>query len=223
MRSDDRYAVREQVVTLLLQKNYDLLIALCRKERSAWKALQRNLYSTDENVVWPTVESLAMVMKEWWNDGEDERVREYIRGLFWSLNDESGGIGWNAPQTIAEIVVQIPELIEPYGSMIIDRTMEESLLVQNGLWAIGRMGRRIEPAVEFFRSAIMKSFESHNSQTLGLVSWAMGEVKFAPALSELEPLRGREETIRIYSNGDFREKSLGQWVTGAITEIRQSR
>ena len=143
-------------------------------------------------------------------------MREYIRGLFWSLNDESGGIGWNAPQTVAEIITLIPELIEPYGSMMIDRTIEEPLLVPSGMWAIGRLGRRIEPAVEFFKDVVLKSFKVADPQTLGLVAWAMGEVAFAPALPMLKTLQGRQEQVRIYIDGDFCEKPLGQWAEDAI-------
>ena len=47
-------------------------------------------------------------MQRWWQSGKHEKVRIYIRTLQWSMSDESGGIGWNYPQTIAEIIVHIP-------------------------------------------------------------------------------------------------------------------
>ncbi len=211
-------SVKYKVDTLLKNKDYDRLIYLCQTDRNAWKALQRNLYSTDEDLIWPAVEVSAMMMKRWWDSGEEEKVREYIRGLFWSLNDESGGIGWNAPQTIAEIIVLVPELIDPYGSMMIDRTMEESLLVPSGLWAIGRMGGQIKPAVSFFEKSVLSNLKSRDPQTLGLAAWAMGEVGFEPALPMLKTFRGREEPVRIYIEGSFYEKSLGQWADEAIAK-----
>ncbi len=212
-------SIRQQVNDLLKQREYDSLLNLCQEEKQAWKILSANLYSTDEDLIWPAIEAIAMLVERWWEAGEEEKVREYIRRLFWSLNDESGGIGWNAPQTIAEIIVLIPELIDPYGSMMIDRTMEESLLVPSGLWAIGRLGSQIEPAVRFFRSTVLASFQRNDAQTLGVASWAMGEASFTPALSLLESLADREETVRIYIDGDFHEKSLGQWAKDAIAQI----
>jgi len=212
-------AVKQQIRTLLMQRNYDRLIDLCQTDKNAWKALRINLYTSDENLSWPTIEAIARIMRIWWQAGEEEKVREYIRGLFWSLNDESGGIGWNSPQTIAEIIVLIPELIDPYGSMMIDRTMEESLLVQNGLWAIGRLGKPIESAVVFFQGIIMRSFSSDDPQTLGLAAWAMGEVGFKLALSSLEKLVDRPELVRIYIQGVFHEKTVGEWAREAIDKI----
>ncbi len=211
-----------QVNTLLRQKDYESILDLCQVERQAWKALQRNLYSTDDDLIWSAVEASAMMMKRWWDEGEEEEVREYIRGLFWSLNDESGGIGWNAPQTIAEIIIRIPELIKPYGSMMINRTMEESLLVPSSLWAIGRMGRLIEPAVEFFQDAVLANFQTTDSQILGLAAWAMGEVAYMPALPMLETLCGRKDLVRIFVNGEFRERTLGDWAEDAVTTIDQN-
>ena len=116
-------SVKSNVYTLLRERDYDQLIVFCEEDRQAWKTLRDSLYETDENLIWPAIESIAMLMGKWWQAGEGEKVREYIRRLFWALNDESGGLGWNAPQTIAEIIVLIPELVDPYGRMVIDRTM----------------------------------------------------------------------------------------------------
>lgn len=212
-------SLKQQVYSLLMGKDYNQLIDLCSQDRQVWKILRASLYETDEQIYWPATEAIAMLMRRWWQEGQEERVREYIRGLFWSLNDESGGIGWNAPQTIAEIIVKIPDLIDPYGSMMIDRTMEETLLVENGLWAVGRMGRDIEPAVRFFQDNIFKVFEIEDSRILGTAAWAMGEVGFAPALPLLEALNNNTEHARIYLDGKYAEKSIGQWAQDAITKI----
>lgn len=195
------------------------MIDLCQENNQAWKILRTNLYETNENLIWTTIEVIARLMEKWWKEGEEENVREYIRNLFWSLNDESGGIGWNSPQTIAEIIVRIPELIEPYGSMIVDRTMGESLLVNNGLWAMGRLGNRLEGKLTLFENSILKTLKSDSPKTLGLAAWAMGEVGFTPALSPLENLKDRKESISICVEGDFHDKTVGEWAREAIDKI----
>jgi hypothetical protein len=97
--------------------------------------------------------------------------------------------------------------------------MEESLLVQSGLWAIGRLGRRIEPAVKSFKGIVLATFESDDAQTIGLAAWAMGEVGYAPALPLLESLKDREEPVQIYIDGHFCQKTIGEWSRDAIAEI----
>ncbi len=212
-------SVKSNVHTLLLERDYDRLIVLCEEDRQAWKTLRDSLYETDENLIWPAIESIAMLMGKWWQAGEEEKVRESIRRLFWALNDESGGIGWNAPQTIAEIIVLIPELVDPYGSMVVDRTMEEPLLVLSGLWAVGRLGKRIEGSINLFEEALLNTFKTEDMQVLGLACWAMGQAGFKAALPSIELLRNRQEIVRIYFHGDFMEKSLGQWSEESIQLI----
>ncbi|MDY6911386.1 MAG: hypothetical protein SVM79_03385, partial [Chloroflexota bacterium] len=191
--------------------------------RRYWKALRLYVYETEDHLRWPAVEAIARLMQHWWQQGREENVKEYIRGLFWSLNDESGGIGWNAPQIIAETIVLVPVLLDPYGSMMIDRTMEESLLVKSGLWGIGWLGPQIYPAVEFFRDEVLRAFASDDVETLGMASWAMGTVGFAPALRYLKNLVNRREAVRIYVDGDLREKPLGEWAREAISRIDNLR
>jgi len=209
----------QHVETLLRNRDFDTLVPACHADKQTWKAVQRSLYSTNEDILWPAIEISAMTVKHWWDEGKEEKVREYIRVLFWSLNDESGGIGWNAPQTIAEIIVLIPDLIDPYGSMMIDRTMEEPLLVPSSMWAIGRMGQRIKPAVSFFQELVLHHLTSDDPEILGLTAWAMGEVGFEPALPGLNELVGREELVSIYIRGDFHQKTVGDWTSLAIAKI----
>ena len=212
-------SVKRQVKTLLRQRDYVELLRLCQKDRRFWSTLRLFLYETDESLRWPAIEAVAMLMKRWWHEGSRDRVLEYIRGLLWLLNDESGGIGWSAPEIIAETIVAIPELLEPYGSIMIGYTLEGGPLLNSGLWAIGRLGQQSQGAVAFFQDKVFAAFDSQRPETLGLAAWAMGEAGFAPALASLAMLRDRKEPVRIYIDGHFQEKTLGEWSKEAIAKI----
>ena len=211
--------IKKQVRELLLQKDYTRLVDLCTKHRPFWRELKFSLYDIDKRIKWPAIEAVGKLMKHWWEQGDKERVREYIRNLFWSMTDESGGIGWSSPQTIAETIVNIPEILDPYGSMMIAYSIEEPPLMKGGLWGIGRLGKMIADALDFFQDKVPAVFQSADTETLGLAAWAMGEVGFKPALPFLEKILERKETVRIYVEGDFLEKPLGQWAEEAINKI----
>jgi len=168
------------------------------------------------------VEAIALLMQRWWRAGKTGEVREYIRRQFWSLNDESGGIGWNSTQIIAETIIQIPDLTEPYATMIIDRTLDEPLLINSGLWSVGRLGKRISQSIDLFHDKVLKALKGDDPETLGLAAWATGEVTFQPALPYLKNLYGREEKVRIYVNGEFHTKTLGRWAEEATSKITGS-
>ena len=138
------------------------------------------------------------------------------------MNDESGGIGWNAPQTIAQIIIHIPQLLEPYGSMMVVHAFEEPPLVKGGLWGIGRLGERIKDPVSFFQNEIFSQVLKINEpETLGLFAWAMGKVSFKPALPYLKDLLQRTEEVAIYIDGKFYKKPLGKWASEAIKKIKR--
>jgi hypothetical protein len=212
-------SVNQDVNALLLQQDYARLLSLCKMDRRFWKALQSKMYDTDENVRWPAIEAVARLLQEWWQDGHEERVREFVRRLIWSVTDESGGIGWSAPQTIARIIVLIPSLVDPYGSIMISRALVEPVLVESGLWCIGCLAGLAKGAVDSFQDMVLDVFNSDDPQTLGVAAWAMGEVSFAPALPFLKLLKDRMESVRIYIGGHFQEKTLGRWAEDAISRI----
>jgi len=204
-----------------LQKDYTRLVDLCTKNKRFWMELKFSLYDIDERIKWPSIEAVGELMKYWWEQGDKAKVREYIRSLFWSMNDESGGIGWSSPQTIAEIIVDIPELIDPYGNMMVAHSLEEPFLVKGGLWGIGKLGRLINETVDFFRDKVLAAFNSDDAETLGLAAWSMGETGFKPALIFLRKLSVRTEPVCIYVEGDFEEKTLGEWAKEAIDKIEK--
>jgi hypothetical protein len=215
-------SVKQQVSELLRSKDQNSLLDLCEKDRRFWQEVRFRLYDIDEGLRWPAIETVSKFMLRLWDSGKNEKVRIYVRTLFWSMTDESGGIGWSSPQTIAEIIVNIPELIDPYGSMMIAYSIEEPSLVKGGLWGIGRLGRRIADTVGFFKEKVLATFRSDDEETLGLAAWAMGEVGFAHALPFLNKLQLGNGPVRIYIDGAFCDKNLNQWVQEAVTKIEEA-
>ena len=215
-------AVKEHVRELLRKQDYSALTVLCEKDRRYWQAVRFRLYDLDEMLRWPAIETAGQFMRLWWLEGREEKVRIYIRTLFWSMTDESGGIGWSSPQTIAEIISNIPVLIDPYGNMMIAHSVDEPPLVKGCLWGIGRLGRLITDSVNLFKDKILEVFRIEDPETLGLASWALGEAGFTRALPFLEKLILRTEHVKIYINGEFMGKPLGNWAGEAVLKMNKA-
>jgi hypothetical protein len=65
-------------------------------------------------------------------------LRETIRRLIWSMTDESGGIGWSAPEMMGEIIRNNPgEFLDLVP--ILWSFREEELFTASVLWAMGRI------------------------------------------------------------------------------------
>ena len=209
----------DRIKRLLSERAYTSVLDLCEQDRRFWKALRSSLNEIDESVRWPAIEAVAMLMQRWWQKGHTESVYEYMRRLFWSLSDESGEIGWSAPQVIAETIIRIPELFEPFASMMICLSLEEPALLKSGLWAIGRLGKRITAIAALNQDKILTAFNNNDPWNVALAAWATGEMGFTPALPFLNSLLNKEERIPIYVNGQFYEKTVAQWAASAIIKI----
>jgi len=55
-----------------------------------------------------------------------EKVRVFTRGLIWLMTEESGGIGWHAPEAIAEVCLRVPTLYEEYARLLPQFLEEEA-------------------------------------------------------------------------------------------------
>jgi hypothetical protein len=212
--------IRNEIREALLKKDYANLVYRARTEKPYWKVMQSFLYESDENTRWPAIEVIAIVLQEWWQEGSRDKVKEYVRRLLWQLNEESGSMGWSAPEVIAEAILKVPELSDPYGKIMVTSALEGTPLLNSSLWAIGRLGKSVIEAVQLCQERFMAAFDSDNPETLGLAARAAGETGFTPALVLLEKMKNRREPVGIYIDSIFQEKSLGGWVEEAIRKIQ---
>ena len=51
-------------------------------------------------------------------DSDLEPIREFCRRLLWHINEESGGVGWGAPQALAEVLIAAPDLVPDYLPLV---------------------------------------------------------------------------------------------------------
>jgi HEAT repeat protein len=117
-----------------------------------------------------------------------------VRRLIWSLNDESGGIGWGAPEALAEIMARDERLADEYCRIFVSyldekgNFLEYEALQQGLLWGLARLAG-VRP--ELVREAVPhlgRYLESGNAAVRGLAARAaglLGAQEFGPRLRAL--------------------------------------
>jgi hypothetical protein len=102
------------------------------------------LFHGDDRVRWHAVSALGATVAAL-AEMDREAARIIVRRLMWSLNDESGSIGWGAPEALAEIMARHDGLAEEYGHILVaymgrDGCYLELPALQRGLmWGLGRL------------------------------------------------------------------------------------
>jgi len=144
---------------------------------------------------WRTVRAVgAVVAEEALRDMEF--ARNFMRRLMWSLNDESGGIGWGAPETMGEIMARNEALASEFAHMLISyirpdgNYLEHPPLQRGVLWAIGRLAEENPGLAREAAPYLKPLLKSPDAQVRALAARALD---FAGATEEGEEcLRGKD-------------------------------
>ena len=168
------------------------------------------LYETDETVRWRAVAAVGSIVAEI-AEQSVESARNIMRRLIWSLNDESGGIGWGAPEAMGEIMARSEKLALEYYCILLSyvdpegNPLENDLLDRGVLWGIGRLAQARPELVRGCMGVLLKELSSEDPVKRSLALRAIGFL--APDPDEVrgfvEPLLNDGQWTRIYYQGEF--------------------
>ena len=140
-----------------------------------------------------------------------EGARETVRRLVWSLNDESGGIGWGAPEAMAHILARSDSLWEEFAAIFVSYLREDG----NSLG-----GSPLEPflleAAAILAEARPEALRSLGAEPL-LASFLQSPRESTRSLAAraLEILRGPPETADVGPPAEIGGRSVSQQSAGS--------
>ncbi|MEW6595707.1 MAG: DVU0298 family protein [Thermodesulfobacteriota bacterium] len=221
--------VKNEVLTLL--RRGDLAAALVRigqlPTSPTIKALYSGICHADELLHWHAVTAMGQVVAGL-AEREMEAARIVMRRFMWSLNDESGGIGWGVPEAMAECIAMHDGLAAEYGHMPVAYMREDGYYLeyeplQRGLmWGLGRIAE-VRPQLLLAKQVLTylpPYLDSPDPAVRGLAALALGRLhaeKLAPRITELT---ASQAAVRYYTNGTLTTLSEGELATLALTHLR---
>jgi hypothetical protein len=165
-----------------------------------------------------------------------EEARIVMRRFLWSLNDESGGIGWGAPECMAEIMCRHRGLAAEYIHMLIsymrgdgdkpfqDGNFLEHPILQRGLlWGIARLSRT-RPDLLVEKGAdndIPFYLNAEDPETRALAALAAGALHLETTRQTLRQLTTDPSPLSLYLNTDFVQTTLGAMAQSALEALDQ--
>lgn len=187
---------KASVRAILAKRDWPALLEWARNERDPPGTLTSLMFDLDEQVRWRAVEAtgrVAALMAE----SDLDSVRELIRRLLWSMNDESGNLVWNAPEAIGEVLVNVPVLIDEYAGLLPSFLREEPF--ERGThWAIARVGR-LRP--DLFADAVgelVASLESADAYQRAFAVLALDAIGAQKELDQAGHLLRDEAPVSVY-------------------------
>jgi len=186
------------------------------------------LCSNDETVRWHAITALGPIVSDL-ADQNMEAARVVMRRFMWSLNDESGGIGWGAPEAMGEIMACHRGLAEEYAHILVAYMREDGFfleleMLQRGLmWGLGRLAQ-VRPNLLRSRNAItylLPYLDSTDTMVRGLAAWTLGLLQAHEAIPTLELLRSDSGRVSYFLNRSFSEATVGELAGKALANIKK--
>ena len=188
------------------------------------------LYRPEELLRWHTITVFGEVLARL-AEKDMEAARIIMRRYIWSLNDESGGIGWGAPEAMAEAMFHHDRLCDEYVHMLISYIRPDGPLehqdgnylelpeLQRGLlWGIGRLAEKRgsmllkkEVAPDLF-----PYLHSEDPTVRGLAARALGLLGVIAPDDVLEQLLEDNRPVRFYHDGKISVLSVSQLAATAL-------
>ncbi len=209
----------------------DGLTGLAELGQAAVAPLFSALCSSSPLVRWRAVTAFGLVVAAL-AARTPEKARVVMRRFIWSLNDESGGIGWGAPEAMAEIMTQSPLVAAEYHNHVLayihedhcrpDCYLEHAPLRRGAVWGVARLAQARPDLAGAAEPDLLCALGDCDAGIRGLAAWACGLLGLTSALPQLEAMTTDASALEIYRDRALAETSVGALATEAITRITGS-
>jgi hypothetical protein len=158
------------------------------------------LFETNEVIRWRAVRGVGITVSAI-AEKALEPARTIMRRLIWSLNDESGGIGWGAPEAMGEIMAENEALACEYHRILVSyidengNRLENDELERGVMWGINRLAQKRPYLLREWTGPVLEQLKSPDPMKRGLalqtlLSVVAGASRSLEALSVAANLTG---------------------------------
>jgi len=201
--------------------NDTLLAILDLPARKVVNPLISFFCSQDALLRWRSVSALGAVVARL-ADENRESARVVMRRLMWSLNDESGGIGWGAPEAMGEITARHAGMADEYGHILLSylaedgNYLEHEVLQRGALWGCGRLAHARPERVKPAAGRLFPFLASADPYHRGHAAWALRPLGLAELPEAWGACLKDSSRIPFYAGGGIHECTVAELAAGNL-------
>lgn len=209
---------REGIKKLLAALAWDELIRLAAVDRRLVRSLLGLLYDADDYVHWLAVDAIGRVGGAT-AAAEPDRVRDLIRRLLWTLNEESGGSPWGATGAIGAIVAARPDLFANYLSMLCPFHDDVSIYPEF-IWSLAAVGRTRPDLTAEYGPFLLAALDHGHAAVRGYAAWCLGVLRPEGAAAALAARLTDAGAAAVYEgDGVYRQSTVGALAAASLEKV----
>lgn len=180
--------------------------------------------SHDALLRWRSVSALGAVVAHLADD-DRESARVVMRRLMWSLNDESGGIGWGAPEAMGEITARHAGLADEFGHILLSYVredcnfLEHEVLQRGVLWGCGRLAHARPEMVLPVAGCLFPFLASADPYHRGYAAWALRALALKDPPTVWQDCLNDQGQLQFYTNGVLQDCRVAWLAAGTIPAV----
>jgi len=206
--------LKQEVTQALEKMDYKRLIELWSENNQIIRILISMTYNKRDVMAWRAIEAIGRITAVMAEKQPDD-VRNLAGRLLWMIRDESGGIGWSAPEILGEIIRNNPELCNDLAPVLIS-FHEERMLRVGVLWAIGRIAEMNRGLAISAIPTIVSYLNDPEPDVRGMAVWSFSKIRAEGYDDVLKGLISDGQVMIIYDDGEFQKTTIG-YLAGSAT------
>jgi len=209
-------SLKNELRHALLAEDYERIAALALGDRRTFSRLVALAYNKDDLLCWRAIEAMGVAALAV-ASGNQQIVRNVVQRILWSAREESGGMGWSAPELLAEIAIAAPRYFPDIPPIIISLHSEdeEKVFLKGVLRAAGRMGEAGITGISGSDDVIRKSLEHEDPAVRGLAVWAASRAG-VDEQETIGAMTGDDGELRLYEDGELVLTTVGALARQAL-------
>jgi hypothetical protein len=204
--------LKKRIVRALETNDYETVRTFALQSRKVFSVLVRLAYDKTTLIGWRAIKAIGQVSSLYVRNNYDF-LRDAIRKLLWSLSDESGGIGWSAPEILGEIVSADPGKMSDVIPLIADIfTIEERVFRPGVLYALKKISEARPESIVPFESLVILGLVEHDPlariyalELVCLLKERFNSDLLEEVISKVENLKRDVAVTWVYRNDGFED------------------
>ena len=212
--------MKQAVVAALEENDYAAIMKLAQQSRKVLSVLVRLAYDKTTLTGWRAIIAVGLISSVYIKSNYDF-LRDTIRKLLWSLSDESGGIGWSAPEILGEIVSVDPKKLADIIPLIAEvYSVEEKVFRPGILYAFKRIAETDPESVSSFREIAVRGLSEgeplariYALELIRMLKKQFNPEELAHIKRLVNDLTEDKAEAWVYKNGGFIGLDVGELAT----------